>query len=228
MKQLLALLLFVLHQGPMRHLLTSLALLATFAAAGQVDGFQLPYNPDVEPDGFIGINDVLAILPLYGQEYSSSDLAVNADSSSMLIYVGEMNYATCAHHCKHLLANNWRLAELEDLGVDYYWAQSYEPWVSRTDPMINSGFVSSNQAPFLRDDGDLGGLSSFNVVKGCICATHERRQIQYTACSDGGSYANYGMIEACISEKLQEGWYPLGPLQLGTSTVAQSFWRWAE
>jgi hypothetical protein len=52
----------------MRHLLTSLALLATIAAAGQVDGFQLPYNPDVEPDGFIGINDVLAILPLYGQD----------------------------------------------------------------------------------------------------------------------------------------------------------------
>ena len=45
----------------MRHLLTSLALLATFAAAGQTAN-PFPYNPDADADGWISVNDLLSLL----------------------------------------------------------------------------------------------------------------------------------------------------------------------
>ena len=44
----------------MRHILTSLALFATFAAAGQTTN-PFPYNPDADADGWISVNDLLSL-----------------------------------------------------------------------------------------------------------------------------------------------------------------------
>lgn len=61
----------------MRHLLTSLALLATFAASAQ----SMPYNPDANDDGYIGSPDLLSFLPLFGSQ-------VGIDSSLTCDYDG--------------------------------------------------------------------------------------------------------------------------------------------
>jgi hypothetical protein len=62
----------------MRHLLTSLALFATFAAAGQST---MPYNPDADDDSYIGATDLLGLLPLFGQQ-------IGIDSSLTCDYDG--------------------------------------------------------------------------------------------------------------------------------------------
>ena len=53
----------------MRHLLTSLALLATFAAAGQTTN-PFPYNPDADADGWISVNDLLSLLAIFTSEFT--------------------------------------------------------------------------------------------------------------------------------------------------------------
>ena len=53
----------------MKNLLACLAILAAFCANAQVNDFQLPYNPDSEPDGYIGINDLLGFLPHFASEF---------------------------------------------------------------------------------------------------------------------------------------------------------------
>jgi hypothetical protein len=63
----------------MRHLLTSLALLATFAAAGQNT---MPYNPDADDDSYIGATDLLGLLPLFGQQFGiDSSLTCDYDGT---------------------------------------------------------------------------------------------------------------------------------------------------
>ncbi len=62
----------------MRHLLTSLALLATFAAAGQST---MPWNPDANDDSYVGATDMLSTLAVYGQQ-------VGIDSSLTCDYDG--------------------------------------------------------------------------------------------------------------------------------------------
>lgn len=52
----------------MRHLLTSLALIATFAAAGQTTN-PFPYNPDADADGYIMVGDLLELLPFFADEF---------------------------------------------------------------------------------------------------------------------------------------------------------------
>jgi hypothetical protein len=63
----------------MRHILTSLALLATFAAVGQST---MPYNPDADDDSYIGVADILGLLPLYGQQFGiDSSLTCDYDGT---------------------------------------------------------------------------------------------------------------------------------------------------
>ena len=61
-----------IHSDPllMKHLFFSLAMLGAFVASAQTD---CGYQPDVEPDGAIGVSDVLAILGLFGAVDSDLD-----------------------------------------------------------------------------------------------------------------------------------------------------------
>lgn len=72
----------------MRHLLTSLALLATFAAAGQST---MPYNPDADDDSYIGATDLLGLLPLFGQQFGiDSSLTCDYDGTPIEEFWGNV------------------------------------------------------------------------------------------------------------------------------------------
>jgi len=72
----------------MRHLLTSLALLATFAAAGQNT---MPYNPDADDDSYIGATDLLGLLPLFGQQFGiDSSLTCDYDGTPIEEFWGNV------------------------------------------------------------------------------------------------------------------------------------------
>ena len=72
----------------MRHLLTSLALLATFAAAGQST---MPWNPDANDDSYIGATDMLSTLAVYGQQIGiDSSLTCDYDGTPFEEFLGDV------------------------------------------------------------------------------------------------------------------------------------------
>ena len=216
----------------MRHLLACLAILAAFNVTAQVDGFQLPYNPDSEPDGYIGVGDVLEVLSIFGSQWNASDIYLSNDNSSMTMYVGDMQYYQCLAACDNL-DGNWRMAAFQDYA-----------------PILDSIVASlSTSTTFWYNDlndeyGSLTGQKyfTFNLGSGgyientsgtmnnnsrrCYCSTHERPKVEYSTCQGGGSE-----FDLCCQTKVQAGWYPLGGIsldQIGSMYQKQAFWRWAE
>ena len=95
--------------GTMKRLIACLALCASLSASAQ-DVY--PYNPDIEPDGYIGINDLLALLPIFGQEFEV--VTVDSVTSSALVFTGSLPYLQCRQSCKSL-GPSWNVADEEDV-----------------------------------------------------------------------------------------------------------------
>ena len=68
----------------MRYLLTSLALLAAFAAAAQVE-VVYPYNPDGNADSVISAPDLLDFLPIFGGTFTPEEITVNGEGLSTVL-----------------------------------------------------------------------------------------------------------------------------------------------
>lgn len=72
----------------MKNLLACLALLAAFSAGAQST---MPYNPDADDDSYIGVADVLGLLPLYGQQFGiDSSLTCDYDGTPIEEFWGNV------------------------------------------------------------------------------------------------------------------------------------------
>ena len=60
----------------MKFLVTLLLAALSLNAVGQVE-YPFPYNPDVNSDGYIGINDLMELLSIYGEEFGSDHANFN-------------------------------------------------------------------------------------------------------------------------------------------------------
>lgn len=209
----------------MKALLTSFALCVTFSLTAQVDGFQLPYNPDIEPDGYIGVSDVLALLPLYGQEFDAA-ISLNSDSTSLMTLGGNGSSIGCYEVCSQL-GSAWTLAKYSDLGVHWSFVQANSTSYAWTRSWReHEGFVGLPLAVHTSGDetGDVATISGW-VTGDCFCVSHERPKVEYTFCEGVDGF------DECSAQKVAEGWYPLA----GTSQISyygphkfQAFWRWAD
>ena len=86
----------------MKHLLTLTALLISSLAMGQFPN--LPYNPDDNGDGLIGVADLQGLLANYGNEFVG---AVSSNGAAM-VEVGELIKPECMTAC-HSLPGNWTI-----------------------------------------------------------------------------------------------------------------------
>ena len=219
----------------MKNLLACLAILAAFNASAQVDGFQLPYNPDVEPDGYIGVQDVLELLQLYGSEFNAA-LFFDEDSTLMVMEVGQMNIFECLAACDDL-PSNWRLANMTEFGhcIDELDFGSYflkdKAYQHSGDVGQYDGFTFDFAWVDLSSTGSIT-LNPFQRQymeqnAGCLCAAQERPKVEFSRCSGSSS-----IVEDCCQLKVQDGWYPLGNSTVTDGgqnvTHVQAFWRWAE
>jgi hypothetical protein len=75
---------------------------------GQGNLVEFPYNPDANGDDFVGTSDLLALLNLYGSEFSEEGLYLNEDTTEAVLYIGPRNYMDCVSECKQL-PGNWGL-----------------------------------------------------------------------------------------------------------------------
>ena len=209
----------------MKNLLAFLAILASMHVSGQVNGFQLPYNPDVEPDGFIGVADVLAILPLYGQEFGSSSVEINSDSTSLAIEVStNSSWFGCLGNCQ-ALDGSWRMlteadvANHWDLMVDNDWYWVKWPETISWDRQV---VVQKNYSGYVAP-------ADLNEQHRCICTTQQRPKVEYSYCR-GPLVNDPSPFQQCATEKVENGWYPLGGVSQFDSynDAFQAFWRWAD
>ncbi|MDA0568676.1 MAG: T9SS type A sorting domain-containing protein [Bacteroidetes bacterium] len=75
---------------------------------------QLPYNPDENGDGLIGVPDLQGLLSQYGLEFNSA--VVSDDAESAIVYMGEMAHPVCNLACDNL-PGVWHMSTMNDLGL---------------------------------------------------------------------------------------------------------------
>ena len=210
-----------------RILLASMLVLCSIASA-QVGGFQPPYNPDAQPDGFIGAADIVELLTFYGQSFTPDGIYVNDDSTHVLMNMGSMSYPECEYTCQFTLPGSWRLSTLADLGAAWQEAKGAHAWISLDKEFADATYGSLQAWHADNNQYDKGvAWDDLNAVNGCFCSTHERPKMEFSRCAGSSS-----IVEDCCQLKVQDGWYPLGNSSVTDGgqyvTHVQAFWRWAE
>ena len=94
----------------MKHLLTLAALLVSTLALAQFT----PYNPDADNDQFVGAQDLLAFLPLFGEDW---------DLDSLVIYgASELEVPpSCYYPANELSCSQWNWSLVPDDADVVYW-----------------------------------------------------------------------------------------------------------
>ena len=207
--------------------------------------FPLPYNPDENGDGLIGVVDLQGLLSNYGSEFSGA--VISEDGVSAITYMGEMAYPLCAMACENL-PGIWEMPDVEDLGL--VWDEVYTTNSTVNTWLKRNGNDGTQEAPYFYSAPSFQS-SDHNAVKTnqiapawrCYCAAKQLPRVEYTSCS--GGEPSEEAFNQCISEKLAEGWYPLsgfpnhhdkqgyaagaGAVNNGfQQNTHASFWRWAE
>ena len=194
----------------MKHLLTFALFALGLNAIAQFPN--LPYNPDENGDGLIGVVDLQGLLANYGNEFASAVLS--EDGESAIVYMGDMGYPQCQYSCDHL-PGFWRLPNLEDLVP--VWTEIYNntgpyTWLySGKESLISQGGDSQKVFPVFRG---LSGNSSNTYVSGvtadfavtqnmrCYCTAKQMPRVEYCYCEGSD-------IQNCADDKVANGWYPL-------------------
>ena len=91
-----------IESDSMKHLLTAIACFFAMSMSAQE---ALPWNPNANGDNIIGTVDLLAMLNVYGEEYSVADLflRVTYASCSIVYYEGTTQYSAplgCGTICR--------------------------------------------------------------------------------------------------------------------------------
>lgn len=188
--------------------------------------FPLPYNPDENGDGLIGVVDLQGLLANYGNEFSGA--VISEDGESAITYMGDMAYPLCVQACKDL-PGMWEMPNSGDLGL--VWDEVYTTnsvvytWLKPETPSSNfpSRFRSIvSDTPQSHDVK--GGIDEIAGEYRCYCAARQLPRVEYAYC--GGTN-----IQECANQKVEDGWYPLSGiagLAYSGNNIFQAFWRWAE
>ena len=218
----------------MNRILSLLVLLA-FSTMAQAQSPYLPYNPDENADGLIGVADLQGLLSAYGSEFSSAILSDNGNIA--VVEVGNMDYYRCRSTCASL-PGAWSLVNENSVGLvlDEISGNAF----------FDARHVSGSGAAYwyVASDGESYNStgSSTDNERECFCYAKQRPRVEYSYCSGGAPSEE--AFNQCISEKLAEGWYPLSgfpmehsrqgatgsaayPLSYEPQTHA-SFWRWEQ
>ena len=197
----------------------------------------LPYNPDENADGLIGVADLQGLLSAYGSEFSSAILSDNGNIA--VVGVGEMDYYRCRSACASL-PGAWSIVNENSVGLILDQVSSPMIW-------FEPGHITTGtQALVIDDAGETSTVAaaSLDGIRPCFCYAKQRPRVEYSYCS--GSAPSDVAFNQCINEKLAEGWYPLSGFPnhhdkqgyaAGSgsqnnyghqSQTHASFWRWEQ
>ena len=189
--------------------------------------FPLPYNPDENGDGLIGVVDLQGLLANYGSEFSGA--VISEDGESAITYMGDMAYPLCAQACRNL-PGMWEMPTIEDLGLVWSEIQSgNEVWLNKND--YNDLTTS---IPYWRPyNSSIEASSYLPETHKCYCAARQLPKVEYEICSalsGAGTGPTLDELKTCVNNKLAEGWMLKGDVQKDNSSYRcfQTLWRWAE
>ena len=94
----------------MKRLIALMICAVSLGAAAQFPS--LPYNPDENGDGLIGVVDLQGLLANYGNEFASA--VVSEDGESAIVYMGAMGRLQCEYACDNL-PGFWTLPKVYEL-----------------------------------------------------------------------------------------------------------------
>lgn len=209
--------------------MTLLALVVAVTAGAQTGLVEFPYNPDADNDDIIGTADLLALLSLYGSEFSEEDIYLSTDSTTALYYAGYFDFAMCLHQCSNL-AGDWHIASRKQFCQVIHPSQSSVEGWAWLEP-IDAGRTLSDYGNELvlavgESLSEINSMYTYNSAH-CFCFTEERRKVEYSYCE--GQYQGDLEFQSCCDSKVAAGWYPLGSLNTNAGNdPSQAFWRWAE
>lgn len=213
----------------MQRMLFSAFLASSLFAQAQT--LTLPYNPDENADGLIGVADLQGLLAEYGNEFSAA--VVSEDGEDAIVFMGNMAYPLCAQSCKNL-PGMWTMPTMEDLGL--VWDEVYNAsatshtWLgpsksfSTTNGYVFEYFHSSSNP--LNDESSHFKNSTDHPQRSyrCYCAAQQLPRVEYTYCEGTD-------IQGCANLNVENGWYPLDgitKISFNGQNKIQAFWRWAE
>ena len=228
----------------MRYLITLLIAALSLNAFSQ--GIpQLPYNPDSNGDGFIGVSDLQDFLATYANEFIPENLLVSQGTA--FYYLGILDYAHCYNQSENLIGN-WKMLDERTLLENFklladtttlLWNGNYSSpsrflWFGPNDSFEE--YSSNSTKKFLKiayqeyydDSYENNGWYDFGATHigaedsstpdkfNCFCYLKERPKIEYTRATQDAP------IEQ-INQLTSQGWY----IQSTTQSYIH-FWRWAE
>ncbi|MDA0940908.1 MAG: hypothetical protein O2990_07885 [Bacteroidetes bacterium] len=205
----------------MKHLLTISALLVSSLAMGQWPS--LPYNPDDNADGLIGVADLQALLANYGSEFASA--IVSEDSSLAVVDIGEMTMGECLSSCP-TLPGKWHMIDSEEFLVH---AQNLDEGSGSYHVHYpESGQVSQAYwyvSSYLRLLVPSGAYMSPLAVNSCLCAIREVPKVEYFVVTENSCALT---IDA-VNDSLSNGWRLAGGVaNWSSSNCRQAIWRYSE
>ena len=195
----------------------------------------LPYNPDENGDGLIGVVDLQGLLANYGNEFASAVLS--EDGESAIVYMGDMDYFSCDHSCGQL-PGMWQLPAARDLVLVYDVLNASlnftNTWVNRDD--FVEALTNPNSFPFYQGrsiwtDRDILTNEPHAGYR-CYCAAKQLPRVEYEFCAP--FVGNVEGFRTCCQDLVSNGWYPLnvdpgsGTTRSNSTVLGQAFWRWAE
>jgi hypothetical protein len=211
----------------MKYLITLLIATLSLNAFGQ--GIpQLPYNPDENGDGLIGVPDLQALLSQYGLEFNSAVLS--EDAQSAIVYMGEMAHPLCTQACENL-PGFWHMSTMDDLAL--VWDEVISSGITWLKKGHNTTNLPDNPYQYFEASNSRHYSTLYpNQDWKCYCATRELPKVEYSYCTGTIFNSNLEYLMPCVEEKVQDGWYPRGGISSAPSNNlihrTQAFWRWAE
>ena len=213
---------------------TTLLLMVGFGTFAQVN-FNLPYNPDANGDGLIGVADLQGLLATYGSEFENAIVA--GDGESAIMDMGNMGYAQCQYACQKM-PGYWTLPDaadltpvfplVENMGIFQFWLKEKSDAAIIIDGLVGVPMLQYHSPGNLLAGGAGGSHLVYEtnifVAKNCYCSTKQLPRVEYTYC-EGTS------IQTCANGLASEGWYPVGGAMKHNSegeNKIQAFWRWAQ
>ena len=197
----------------MKNFFTLTLCFLTLSLTAQVE-YPFPYNPDVNSDGYIGINDLMELLSMYGEEFGSDQLFYS--DTEAVLDLGAMYYGECVFQCSQL-QGDWKVADIEGIGKfrddlqnDLYW----------NDLTPNGG-----KLPVINIDAFSIGFTSNenNEYYNCACITRALPEIDYQCI-----WADWGDFVSQSQSLISQGYFPAGGQSNLFSNFSQCFWKYVE
>ena len=152
----------------MRKLLVLLLLVPGFCFAQSA---VIPYNPDANSDGWISVNDLLALLSLFETEFSPDQWQTDSLSAAIVVE-GDFEYFQCQNACSQI-EGGWRMADLDAWGKHFSLSQNASStswfWINSNEQIANG----AEEILRARNSGELTSssinYSTSELSAKCLC-----------------------------------------------------------